>query len=51
MTAAGPAQRHYDPASAPVLDLIRKLTTRKDLDYVAVEKPGLRLQLRRTGGI
>jgi oxaloacetate decarboxylase alpha subunit len=49
MTAAGPAQRHYDPVSAPVLELIRKLTARRDLDYVAVDKPGLRLQLRRSG--
>lgn len=47
MIAAGPARRHYDPATAPVLDLIRRLAARSDLDYIAVEKPGLRLELRR----
>ena len=49
MLAAGPAPRHYDPASRPALDLIRKLTSRRDLSQVSVEKPGFRLQLRRSG--
>jgi len=48
MLAAGPAPRHYDPASRPVLDLIRKLTARRDLSHVAVAKPGFRLELRRS---
>jgi oxaloacetate decarboxylase alpha subunit len=50
MVAAGPAARHYDPTSRPVLDLIRKLTARSDLGFVSVEKPGLRLELRRNPG-
>jgi oxaloacetate decarboxylase alpha subunit len=50
MVAAGPAARHYDPTSQPVLDLIRKLTARSDLGFVSVEKPGLRLELRRNPG-
>jgi oxaloacetate decarboxylase alpha subunit len=47
MTAAGPARRHYSPASRPLLDLIRKLCARADLDYVAVHKAGIALELRR----
>jgi oxaloacetate decarboxylase (Na+ extruding) subunit alpha len=50
MTAAGPARRHYDPALRPVLDLIRKLSERSDLDYVAITKAGLKLELRRGAG-
>jgi hypothetical protein len=30
-----------------VLDLIRKLAARSDLDYVAIDKAGMRLELRR----
>ena len=48
MLAAGPAPRHYDPSSRPALDLIRKLTSRRGLSHVAVEKPGFRLELRRS---
>lgn len=48
MLAAGPAPRRYDPSSRPVMDLIRKLTARRDLAHVAVEKAGFRLQLRRS---
>jgi oxaloacetate decarboxylase alpha subunit len=47
MLAAGPAARHYDPTSKPVMSLIRQLTARSDLSHVAVEKSGFRLQLRR----
>jgi oxaloacetate decarboxylase alpha subunit len=48
MRAAGPAPRHYDPATKPVMELLRKLLARSDLDQVNVEKPGFRLALRRT---
>jgi oxaloacetate decarboxylase (Na+ extruding) subunit alpha len=48
MLAAGPASRHYDPSSRPAMDLIRKLTSRRDLTHVSIEKPGFRLQLRRS---
>jgi oxaloacetate decarboxylase (Na+ extruding) subunit alpha len=47
MVAAGPARRHYNPELSPVLVLIRKLTARDDLDYVAIDKVGMRLELRR----
>jgi oxaloacetate decarboxylase alpha subunit len=47
MRTAGPAARHYDPATKPVLDLLRKLLARRDLAEVALEKPGFKLALRR----
>jgi oxaloacetate decarboxylase alpha subunit len=47
MVAAGPARRHYNPTTRPVIDLIRKLSARDDLDYVAIDKAGVRLELRR----
>jgi oxaloacetate decarboxylase alpha subunit len=47
MQAAGPAARHYDPEARPVLDLIRRLTARRDLSEVAIDKAGFRLELRR----
>jgi oxaloacetate decarboxylase alpha subunit len=50
MKAAGPAVRHYDPESRPVLDLIRQLAARTDVSQVAVEKPGFKLELRRFAG-
>jgi oxaloacetate decarboxylase alpha subunit len=48
MLAAGPAARHYDPSIQPAMTLIRKLTARRDLSEVSVEKPGFRLRLRRS---
>ena len=47
MRAAGPAERHYDPATKPVLELLKRLLARRDLEEVNVEKPGFRLALRR----
>jgi oxaloacetate decarboxylase alpha subunit len=47
MVAAGPARRHYNPTLSPVLDLLRKLLARDDLEYVAIDKAGMRLELRR----
>jgi len=47
MVSAGPAARHYDPATKPVLALLRKLTARRDLTEISVQKAGLRLELRR----
>jgi oxaloacetate decarboxylase alpha subunit len=47
MVAAGPARRRYNPALSPVLDLIRKLSARNDLEYVAVDKTGTKVELRR----
>jgi oxaloacetate decarboxylase alpha subunit len=47
MAAAGPAPRHYDPASKPVLALLRTLTARRDVSQILLEKAGFRLELRR----
>jgi oxaloacetate decarboxylase alpha subunit len=49
MVAAGPARRTYDPATRPVLDLIRELASRRDLSSVKIAKPGFTLELRGTG--
>jgi oxaloacetate decarboxylase alpha subunit len=48
MLSAAPAPRHYDPSGRPALELIRMLTARKDLASIVVEKPGFRLEMRRT---
>ena len=48
MIAAGPAGRHYDPATKPVMSLVRSLTSRRDLEAITVEKSDFRLELRRT---
>jgi oxaloacetate decarboxylase alpha subunit len=45
MQAAGPAPGEYDPATRPVLRLIRELCARRDLGEILVEKPGFRLRL------
>jgi oxaloacetate decarboxylase alpha subunit len=47
MVAAGPARRHYNPTLSPVVDLIRKLSARDDLEYVSIDKGRVRLELRR----
>ena len=50
MVAAGPARRRYDPSVSPILDLVRRLCARTDLDYVAIDKAGVKLELRRHAG-
>ncbi len=45
MQANGPAPRLYDPENTPVMDLIRRLTRRRDLTHITVDKPGFRLEL------
>jgi oxaloacetate decarboxylase (Na+ extruding) subunit alpha len=46
MKAAGPAQLSYDPDMAPVMSLIRQLTTLRDIAYLSIEKSGFKLELR-----
>ena len=46
MKAAGPAPQTYDPDMAPVMSLIRQLSTRRDITYLSIEKDGLKLELR-----
>lgn len=48
MLAAGPSARHYNPDSQPVLSLLRGLLDRTEQPELTVEKPGLRLELRRS---
>lgn len=45
MKAAGPAPQTYDPDMAPVMQLIRELTARRDFSYLSVEKRGFKLEL------
>jgi oxaloacetate decarboxylase (Na+ extruding) subunit alpha len=45
MKAAGPAQQTYDPDMTPVMNLIRRLTARRDIAHLTVEKQGFKLEL------
>lgn len=45
MRAAGPAPREYDPATRPVMTLLRDLLTRRDLSRITVAKDDFRLEL------
>jgi oxaloacetate decarboxylase (Na+ extruding) subunit alpha len=47
MRAAGPAPRHYDPSTRPLLALLYRLLARRDLAEIELQKPGFRLALRR----
>jgi oxaloacetate decarboxylase alpha subunit len=47
MLAAGPARRRYNPDIAPLLDLLRRLKNRPEVTDLVVEKPDLRVELRR----
>jgi oxaloacetate decarboxylase (Na+ extruding) subunit alpha len=47
MLAAGPAAREYRSSARPIIELLGKLTHRRDLTELRVEKPGFRLELRR----
>ena len=45
MQSPGVAPRLYEPGSKAILDLIRTLTARRDLNEIVVSKPGFRLAL------
>ncbi len=47
MRAAGPASRHYDPSTKPVMSLLRSLTARRDLARISVRKSSLKVELTR----
>ena len=47
MNAAGPAARHYDPSTRPVLALLYRLLAQRDLAEIEMQKPGFRLALRK----
>jgi len=46
MREAGPAARHYDPSTRPVMALLSRLLARRDLAQIELQKPGFRLALR-----
>jgi oxaloacetate decarboxylase (Na+ extruding) subunit alpha len=48
MLAAPPASRLYDPSTKPIMRLIRELTSRQDLERIAVRKAAFSLELRRS---
>ena len=45
MRAAGPAERHYDPATVPVMNLLREVLKRTDVTQLSVEKGGFKLEV------
>ena len=48
MLAAGPAARDYNAAAKPIIQLVGAMTSRRDVAELRIEKPGFRLELRRT---
>ncbi|HEY6814484.1 MAG TPA: biotin carboxyl carrier protein, partial [Croceibacterium sp.] len=45
MQAAGPAPQEYDPATVPVMNLIREVLSHRDLTELTVEKAGFKLEV------
>ena len=45
MQAAGPAQRHYDPRTRGVMELVRQVLARTDLTEIEVEKDDFKLEV------
>jgi oxaloacetate decarboxylase alpha subunit len=45
MQAKGPAERHYDPATRGVMQLVRQALARTDITELTVEKPGFKLEV------
>jgi oxaloacetate decarboxylase alpha subunit len=45
MQAKGPAPREYDPRKVPVMNLLREVLRRIDIDSLSLEKPDFRLEL------
>jgi oxaloacetate decarboxylase (Na+ extruding) subunit alpha len=48
VAAISPSGRHYDPTLNPVKKLLKELTSRADLSFISVQKPGFKLELRRS---
>lgn len=46
MQAAGPAPREYDPTKVPVMNLLREVLRRTDIDGLTIEKEDFRLELQ-----
>ncbi len=49
MRAAGPAARYYDPESKPVMELLRRVLTMRNIEQLSVVKSDFRLELRGRG--
>jgi oxaloacetate decarboxylase alpha subunit len=45
MQAAGPAPREYDPSTVAVMNLLRDVLKRSDIDGLTIEKEGFKLEL------
>src|SRR5690606_11032254 len=45
MQAKGPAPRHYDPETAPVMALLREVLKRTHVTQVSLEKAGFKLEV------
>jgi oxaloacetate decarboxylase alpha subunit len=45
MIESGPAPREYDPAKVPVMNLLREVLRRTDIDNLEIEKPGFKLEV------
>ncbi|MCB2065342.1 MAG: biotin carboxyl carrier protein [Erythrobacter sp.] len=45
MQAAGPAERHYDPKKVTLMNLLREVLARSDVDQFALEKEDFSLEL------
>jgi oxaloacetate decarboxylase alpha subunit len=45
MLAAGPARRHYNPDTQPILKLLRELQKRPAASDIVIEKPDFRIEL------
>jgi oxaloacetate decarboxylase alpha subunit len=50
MRAAGPAARHYDPESKPVMELLRRVLRMRNIAELSVVKSDFRLELRGATG-
>jgi oxaloacetate decarboxylase (Na+ extruding) subunit alpha len=47
MQANGPAAREYRPGNKPLLKLLRELSSRTDLQHIAIRKAGMQVSLTR----
>ena len=50
LRAAGPAARHYDPDSKPVMELLRRVLRMRNIAELSVVKSDFRLELRGGAG-
>jgi len=50
MRAAGPAARHYDPESKPVMELLRRVLKLRNIAELSVVKSDFKLELRGRAG-